>query len=145
MAFVEVSDVEARLGRTLTASETIQVTAWIEDLGALVLVRIPDLQERIDADTVSAAVVRSIFCSAIIRVLRNPEGLRQHTESIDDYSVTKTIDSSSSSGLLFLTDDEWGLLIPGGTGEAFSIDLYGAPDRRGYGWWVHPDAWVPYS
>lgn len=137
MAFVLVSDVEARLGRTLNASESAQAEAWIDDLEALVLSRVPDLEERITNGSVSIGVVRSVFCTAIIRVLRNPEGLRQHTESIDDYSVTKTIDSSGSAGLLFLTDDEWSLLIPGTTGDAFSIRLHAAPDL--------PWPWVPYS
>lgn len=143
MAFVVVADVEARLGRSLTVAESAQVEAWIEDLTALVLQRVPDLQERIDNGQVSAAVVKSVFCSAIIRVLRNPGGLRQRTESIDDYSVTETIDSSSSAGLLYLSDDEWALIIPGATGDAFTIRSYGAPDRVS-GWWVHPDQWVPY-
>lgn len=137
MAFVLVSDVEARLGRSLNALESAQVEAWIEDLEALVLSRVPDLDERINNGSVSIGVVRSVFCTAIIRVLRNPEGLRQHTESIDDYSVTKTIDSSGSAGLLFLTDDEWSLLIPGTTGDAFSIRPYAAPDL--------PWPWTPYS
>lgn len=143
MAFVLVTDVEARVGRSLTATERTQVGAWIEDLSALVLARVPDLDERISPGEISAAVVKSVFCNAIIRVLRNPEGLRQHTESIDDYSVTKTIDSSGSAGLLFLTDDEWALILPGVSGDAFTIRSYGAPDRVS-GWWVHPDRWVPY-
>lgn len=133
MAFVLVRDVEARLGRGLNELETAQVEAWIEDLEALVLSRVPDLDERIENGSVSIGVVRSVFCTAIIRVLRNPEGLRQHTESIDDYSVTKTIDSSGSAGLLFLTDDEWTLLIPGTTGDAFSIRLHAAPDLPRFG------------
>lgn len=143
MPFAIKADVETRLGRTLTAPEGLQVEAWLEDLEALVLVRVPDLADRVDSGLPSVAVVKSVFCSAVIRVLRNPEGLRQHTESIDDYSVTKTIDVTASAGSLYLSDDEWALLIPGTTGDAFTIRPYGAPDL-GAGWWVHPDQWVPY-
>lgn len=144
MAFVDITDVQVRLGRSLSTAEEAQVTAWIEDLEAIVLQRVPDLRERIDAGTISEAIVRSVLCSAIIRVMRNPGGLRQRTESIDDYSLTETIDSSLSTGALYLTDEEWDLLLPVVSGGAFSIRLYGAPDRAA-GWWVHPDAWVPYS
>lgn len=144
MPFADTQDVELRLGRTLTTSEAGQITAWLEDLEAQVLTRVPDLTERVASGAVSDAVVRAVFCSAVIRVLRNPEGLRQHTESIDDYSVTKTIDSSASAGSLYLTDDEWNLLAPGSSGDAFTIRPYSAPVGAD-GWWVHPDQWVPYS
>jgi hypothetical protein len=144
MAYATTGDVEARLGRTLTASEQGQVTAWLEDLEALVVSRLPGFAESVTAGVTSESVVRAVFASAVIRVLRNPEGLRQHTESIDDYSITKTIDASASAGLLYLTDDEWNLLSPGASGEAFTIRPYGVASRPD-GWWVHPDTWVPYS
>ena len=143
MAFVNITDVQVRLGRALTVAEEAQVEAWIEDLEAIVLQRVPDLQERIDSGAISSAIVRSVLCSAIIRVMRNPGGLRQRTESIDDYSLTETVDSSLSTGALYLTDEEWGLLLPVVSGGAFSTRFYGEPDCRS-GWWVHPDQWVPY-
>ena len=143
MALATVKDVEDRLGRPLTDAEKVQVDAWLTDLEAQALARGVDLAALIEAGTLSAAVVTAIACSAVIRVLNNPKGVRQRTVSIDDYSTSETIDSAASAGLLYFTDAEWELLAPGNTGDAFTIRSYGEPDCR-RGWWVHPDQWVPY-
>lgn len=137
-------DVEKRLGRPLSPAESLQVEAWLEDLEAQIVYRIPTFSDLVAAGTPSEAIVRAVMCTAIIRVLNNPKGLRQSTVSIDDYSRTETVDTTSSSGALYLTDGEWDLLLPATAGGAFSIRLYGAPDSAP-GWWVHPDAWVPYG
>jgi hypothetical protein len=144
MPYVTPDDVAARIGRPLTAAEAEQVAVWEADLVALVEAKGVDLAARIASGALSAAVVTAVFASAIIRVLRNPKGLRQRTESIDDYSITETVDTTASAGAIYLSDDEWDLLAPGSTGEAFTIRSYGEPGHR-YGAWVHPDQWVPYS
>lgn len=81
-----------------------------EDLDALVLA---------DEDDFAADVVR-VLATAVLRVMRNPDGKSQ--ESIDDYSWTR--DESVSSGLLYFTDDELDGLIPGTgvVGRAYMID-----------------------
>ena len=68
----------------------------------------------------SRDVVR-VLSSAVIRVLKNPDGKRQ--ESIDDYSWTR--DNAVSAGVLYFTDAELNDLAPGagGTGGAFSVNL----------------------
>ena len=144
MAYATPLDVEKRLGRPLSPGETQQVEAWLEDLEAQILLRIPNFFDLVSVGTPSEAVVRAVMCSSVIRVLNNPKGLRQSTVSIDDYSRTETVDTTASSGALYMTDDEWNLLLPGTSGDAFTITPYGAPDRAA-GWWVHPDAWVPYG
>jgi hypothetical protein len=127
MAYATVNDVEVRYGRTLTAAETAQVTAWIEDLEAEILERIPLLEALILAGRPTMATLKRVVCAAVIRKLQNPEGLRTTTVAIDDYSTTKTVDSANSTGWLGLTDDEWSLLLPGSSGDAFTIRPYGAP------------------
>lgn len=121
-------DVQKRLGRTLTASEVGQVTEWIDDLEADIRARVPDLDALMsDPETgppYSRTVLR-VVCETIIVKLRNPEGLRQFTNSIDDYSITKTVDSANSSGRLMISDDDWGLLIPAADGDAFTIRMGG--------------------
>lgn len=76
-------------------------------------------------DDLIAEVVR-VICTAVLRVLKNPDGKRQ--ESIDDYSWTR--DQAVSAGLLYFTDDELGDLIPGvaAVGRAFSIDPFAGRD-----------------
>lgn len=126
MAYATVSDVEVRYGRTLTASESAQVTAWIDDLEAEILERIPDLADLINAGRPTVGTLKRVECAAVIRKLQNPEGLRTTTVAIDDYSTTKTVDSANSAGFLGLTDAEWNLLLPGTSGDAFTIMPFGA-------------------
>jgi hypothetical protein len=140
MTYAAVSDVEVRYGRTLSPSESAQVTAWIDDLESEIHERIPTLDDLIASGTPSAGTVRRIVCAAVIRKLQNPEGLRTTTVAIDDYSTTKTVDSANSAGFLGLTDEEWGILLPGSSGDAFTIN---ATPPVAYGQWVTPDTWVP--
>jgi hypothetical protein len=37
------------------------------------------------------------------------------------------VDAANSAGYLGLTDDEWNLLLPGSSGDAFTITPFGAP------------------
>jgi len=126
MAYATVSDVEVRYGRTLTTAESAQVSAWIDDLEAEILERIPLLEALILAGRPTVGTLRRVECAAVIRKLQNPEGLRTTTVAIDDYSTTKTVDSANSAGFLGLTDDEWNLLLPGSSGDAFTITPFGA-------------------
>jgi hypothetical protein len=111
--------------RTLTAQETTNGTTFLADAWGLLkriyLRRGEDLDALVatDDDGFADEVVR-ILATAVLRVMKNPDGKRQ--ESIDDYSWTR--DESVSSGLLYFTDDELDGLIPGSgvTGRAFSID-----------------------
>ena len=136
MTYAAVSDVEVRYGRTLSPSESAQVAAWIEDLEAEISERVTNLPELIAAGRPTVGTLKRVISAAVIRKLQNPEGLRTTTVAIDDYSTTKTVDSSNSAGLLGLTDEEWSLILPGSSGEAFTIRPYGAPDRSA------PDLWL---
>lgn len=127
MAYATVSDVEVRYGRTLTTAEAAQVGAWIDDLEAEILERIPTLEALVALGRPTLGTLRRVISAAIIRKLQNPEGLRTTTVAIDDYSTTKTVDSANSAGFLGLTDEEWSLLLPGSSGDAFTITPYGAP------------------
>lgn len=137
MAYATVADVEVRYGRSLTAAESAQVTAWIDDLEAEILERVPDLADLIVDGRPTLATLKRVICASIARKLDNPKGLRTRTVAIDDYSTTETVDSSNSAGWLGLTDDEWNLLLPGSSGESFTIRPYGVP-----GYASDPDTWV---
>lgn len=141
MSVVTITDVQARLGRVLTDLEQAQVTAWLEDLNALVRARVPDLDDQLESGEMDRAVLKLVFTQAIRRLLLNPEGLRQYTESIDDYSVTKTVDSSVSSSALYLSDDEWAMLLPETAEGAFTIRAAGAPDYAGHRGWTTTTTW----
>lgn len=121
MTYATVEDVVARYGRTLTEGESTQVGEWLEDLSSDVRVRIPDVALRMVESTDYARLVKRVIAETIASKLRNPEGLRQRTVSIDDYSETKTVDVTNSSGRLWISDEDWSLLLPATAGDAFTI------------------------
>lgn len=142
MALATWQDVELRLlGRTLTEPEQVTVTAWIGDLESDIRARIPDAEERAAVESDFANSLKRVIAASVKRVLDNPKGLRQSTVSIDDYSRTETVDTTSSSGALYISDEDWALLIPASAGDAFTIRPVGLASTAGY--WSSPDTWSP--
>ena len=75
MVYANLSDVSTRLGRPITDSTEIsQVNAWLADVEALILARIPDLTARVAAASPSVDVVVMIEANAVIRKVKNPDG-----------------------------------------------------------------------
>lgn len=128
MTYATVSDVEVRYGRTLTTPELGQVAAWIDDLESEILERIPALEVMIRAGRPTIPTIIRVVSNAIIRKLDNPKGLKSRTVAIDDYSTTEQpwIEGTPGGGPE-LTDDEWSKLLPGSSGDSFTIRPYGAP------------------
>ena len=121
MAFATPSDVEARLGRDLTDAETTQAVAYLDDVEAEISSRLGDLDSLTTDATFLALLVR-VEATAAKRVFLNPGGIRQHSESVDDYSQSDTYDTTSSTGGLYVSDAEWVLLGGGSAGSgAFSV------------------------
>ena len=123
MAYTSVADIEVRYGRTLTASEAAQVDAWIGDLEAEIVERIPNLADLITAGRPTVETLARVVSQAIIRHLDNPKGLKSRTVAIDDYSTTEQpwIQGTPGGGPE-LSDDEWAKLLPGSSGDAFTIN-----------------------
>lgn len=121
---VQVTDLETRY-RALSSGEQAVAEALLADAWAIMVARVPELEARLTAGTLSAELVTAVECGIVLRVLRNPEGKRM--ESIDDYSYTR--DDTRAGGLLYLSVDELDLLSPdGATGsEAFTITPTGEP------------------
>jgi len=135
MTFAAISDVSTRLGRPITdPNEVAQVQAWLEDIEAMILARIPDLADLVAAGTPPVQAVVMVESNAVIRKIKNPDG--KVSEGVDDYNYR--LNENARKGELFLTDDEWELLTPNVVSSAFSTRPGFEPDR---GWW--PDFWVP--
>jgi len=128
MTYTNVSDVEVRYGRTLTVPEAAQAAAWIDDLEAEILERIPTVEVLITEGRPTIPTIIRVISNAIIRKLDNPKGLKSRTVAIDDYSTTEQpwIEGTPGGGPE-LTDDEWSKLLPGSSGDSFTITPYGAP------------------
>lgn len=126
MTFANLTDVSTRLGRPIvSAGEVAQVNAWLSDIETLILSRIPDLQARVLAvgSTLLAATVAMVEANAVVRKVKNPDG--KQNEKVDDYSYG--LNTDAARGELFLTDDEWVLLTPASSSQAFTITPFGAP------------------
>ena len=102
------ADIEARW-RPLSAQETTNAEALLDDAWALLIARRPTLDADIAAETVSEANVIRVVVAMVLRVLRNPDGKLE--EKIDDYSYRR--DSATSTGGLYVTSDELADLTPG--------------------------------
>lgn len=97
--------------------------ALLEEAEAILVVRAPGLRERASASIDAAVVARSVVVSMVLRVLKNPDSVRQF--SVDDYSQTR--DQVASSGLLYATTEELAQVapIPGPLPQMFMVSLGG--------------------
>ena len=120
-ALATITDVENRW-RPLTDEETVVASTRLDDASELVRTLIPGIDDAITAGTVSESLVAAQVAAMVIRVLRNPNGVRQ--ESIGDYSYTLADDDR-----MFMTADELESLSPSTATRAFTIrPSYTAPD-----------------
>jgi hypothetical protein len=129
MAYVVVSDIEDRF-RPLSPDEVPQAQALLDDAWAIINAQIPLLASTIASQpTAPLGVLRAVLCNMVIRVLRNPNGVKQW--AVDDYSETR--DSSVSAGSLYLSTDEMALItqsLGNRRRGAFSITPAGDTDPR---------------
>lgn len=114
-----IPDVE-HAWRTLTDAETLVAATRLTFASAIVRQEVSDVDSRILAGSLDAALVAGVVADMVIRVLRNPEGWSQQQYSIDDYSETNRRDEALSDGSLYLTQAERALLMVR-LGGAFTI------------------------
>lgn len=102
--------------RPLSPAENAVVAGLTEQAWVRLLAhpRLRDLEAKLAADppTVREATVKSVLASMIIRVLKNPDSARQISKAHDDWSRSQTLDSSISTGELYVNDYELNLLDP---------------------------------
>lgn len=119
------ADIVARW-RPLVGQEVTNGTTFLDDAWRMLKRRYDaldstaDLETAIATDTELEAEVVRVLATAVLRVMKNPDGKRR--ESIDDYEWER--DQAVSAGLLYISDDEFSALVPGaeGPGGAFMID-----------------------
>lgn len=126
---VDVSD--AWIGEG-APTDIASVQNWIDRAERLIRRTVPDLQERIDAEAEETPprtdlldTARDITVAMVIRVFRNPEGIRQtnETTTAGPFSGTRSQTYGGEvPGGLWLTDKELDAL-QGTSAGAFSIDL----------------------
>lgn len=117
-AFASTFDL-ADMWRPLTPAEDVTATALLDRVSSLIRTRLPGIDARMVADPNLTELVRGVALDAVLRVLRNPDGLVQ--ESVGGYSYSRA--SGSNAGALYVSDAEWALLLPtaGSWSGAFTI------------------------
>lgn len=124
-------DVQQRLGRALTDEEMALAGVLVNDAARLILARIPDLADRLEAEKIDHETVAMVQANAVCRVLRNPDGYRSESAGSFSYQV----DTRAAAGFLTILADEWELLGVGGSGSL-------APATDGYlKHRIGPDDW----
>jgi hypothetical protein len=101
--YATAADVQAIAGRTLDDAETALVERRLAQVERMILRRIPDLVEKIEAEDLDVADVIDIESEAVWRVLRNPEGL--YSEQDGNYGYQLSREAADNS--LRITADEW--------------------------------------
>ena len=102
---VSVDDLESRF-RPLADAEKGVAASLLSDAWAVLLTAVPSLEQRRADGSVSVDLVIYVVSAMVLRVLRNPEGIRQW--SVDDASFTR--DQALSAGGLYVSPEEVGLL-----------------------------------
>lgn len=139
--FAAVGDVTAQYGSMTAAEESL--AGWLLRAASnMVRARRPTIDQQISAGLVSQDMAALAVTNMVLRVLRNPSGLR--SETVGPFS--RSYDTTVAAGLLVFTDAEDQLIAP--AGEELNRPVIGqmrpratlaiAPIYRGGGW---PDGW----
>lgn len=117
------TDVEARW-RPLNSQEITNANTFLEDAWRSMRRRVPDLTTRlaVPGATDLTQDVISVLVTAVLRVMKNPDGSKR--ETADDASWEPK--EAAASGLLYLTDEELDLVRAapvGYIGPAYVISL----------------------
>lgn len=139
--FAAIGDVGSQYGSMTLAEESL--TGWlIRAASNMIRSRKPLLDAQIASGLVSGEMAALAVTNMVLRVLRNPSGLR--SETVGPFS--RAYDTTVAAGLLVFSDDEDDLVSP--SGESTPAAAIGefrpraglaiAPIHRRGGW---PDGW----
>lgn len=99
-----------------------QLAVLIADAEDTVGSEFSDVQVRIDAELLPVGRVQKVVSRMVIRHIRNPEGIRQVSESAGPFAGSRTY-GGAEPGAMYLTDEDRAELAGTKTGQrAFTID-----------------------
>lgn len=102
-----IGDVAGQYGSLTPAQEGL--TGWLlRAASQMVRARFPNIDAYLAAGSLDRDVVALAVTNMVLRVLRNPGGLR--SETVGPFS--RSWDTRVAAGLLVITDDELGMLTP---------------------------------
>src|SRR3954454_18381759 len=103
MTYAKVADVQAIYGKSLSTEETALVERRLAQVDRKILRRIPDLDDQITAGTIDQADVVDIEAEAVLRVIRNPDGLFSEQDGSYGYQLSREAADNS----LRIPAEEW--------------------------------------
>jgi hypothetical protein len=103
-----LGDVAGQYGTLTTAQQTL-TNVLLRAASKMIRSRFPTVDAQIVTGRLDPDIVALAAVNMVLRVLRNPGGLR--SETVGPFS--RTFDTSAAAGLLVVTDDELSLLTPG--------------------------------
>lgn len=118
---VEPKDIEG-IWRPLTDAEAATVTGLARYAWLILAREVPGLGQRVETDRDLEELVRFELAMALKRVLANPDFTRQMSTTIDDATVSRTVDQAVSAGLLYFPESALARLRPRRRSGAFSIN-----------------------
>lgn len=110
----DASDVQARLGRTLTGDEAALAETLAGDVLRRIRRRIPDLDLRVSGPgltptstpVIDLEDLKAVQATVVARVIRNPDGFRSENAEGVGYSF----DTRAAAGFIYLDREDWELL-----------------------------------
>lgn len=116
--FASTDDVGLAWNQPVSDEQQEYVDYLIDKAERLVRDKVPTLDARITATTLSALTVGDVVVDMVVRLLRNPEGLS--SESAGDYSYQRN--AATGEGRLFMRPDEIARLR-GNPGQVSSVPV----------------------
>jgi hypothetical protein len=104
--YATVDDVVAEYDGTITDDQIEYIERKLTSAELVVKAVAGDIGARIGSGATSFEAVKLVLCNMVIRLLRNPEGVR--TQTVGPFSVS--LDQSSSSAQLVITREDRQLL-----------------------------------
>lgn len=104
-SFATAEDVERRMGRALSDSETDVAEMVIETVSGLIVGLVGEDDDWADALDPVPPYFRALCVEKVVTVLSNPEGLASFSEQLGEYQHSGTYPRASDIGL-FLSDSE---------------------------------------
>lgn len=117
MAYAGPEDVALRADEEILEESYPRIERLLEDAELIIRSRILDLDSRISTGSLNVETVIMVETNAVLRVLKNPKGFTQETDGNYSYAINASV----ASGLLDISDLEWGWL--GASGGIFLINM----------------------
>lgn len=120
MNWATPQDIIDRWVGTDVPTDTELIEALIADAEAVILAEFPKIQDRIDDEELSLAVVTLVISRMVTRLLRNPENLTFWQQQTGPFGQSRNFGAGNAD--IWLSDQELTLLSPKRRGKAYEVN-----------------------